>query len=477
MKFERDPRDRRYPERLTGSFLASLLLHALLAALLFSVLASSSQEGATESVAGRRSRDDPAHVADRRRKSTGSRARGRAAFRTCRSIAPLHHAPLAQPQAQRLPVNRHELAKSAPTAPPNPRPIPQQTPQPNPQPTQNVFETHPRNEIPAAPVSVPTVGTGRGGVEAAADRRSVARFRRAHPSRVRRRSRPHRSCGQRARARRRRRHCRKPRRPPPPLREPPLRRARARLPRRAPRSRPRTAPACRTRARRAPRRPSREPPGRHRNPGPAAALHRVRDRVRPQRACRAPARPIAIRSDAGSGSRRHAAPRRRSSAPNINAKLRALLPNNPVNPTSKSYTPTLLAARTARADAASRRARENEIHLRRARHRRRGSRQDVGHRRAQGRTDDDLHGMARSLSTGRTRRIRRRGRPRVNRAEQRARRSRKRHANRDRREQAQPRRRSAPFDAGIAPIVDGMVSQPCDGRRLVPYAPSPVSSP
>jgi hypothetical protein len=34
-----------------------------------------------------------------------------------------------------------------------------------------------------------------------------------------------------------------------------------------------------------------------------------------------------------------------------------------------------------------------------------------------------------------------------------------------------------PFDAGIAPIVDGMVSQPCDGRRLVPFAPSPVSSP
>jgi hypothetical protein len=35
----------------------------------------------------------------------------------------------------------------------------------------------------------------------------------------------------------------------------------------------------------------------------------------------------------------------------------------------------------------------------------------------------------------------------------------------------------SPFDAGIAPIVDGMVSQPCDGRLLVPFAPSPVSSP
>ncbi|MGP8099456.1 MAG: hypothetical protein ACLQHL_01645 [Candidatus Cybelea sp.] len=35
----------------------------------------------------------------------------------------------------------------------------------------------------------------------------------------------------------------------------------------------------------------------------------------------------------------------------------------------------------------------------------------------------------------------------------------------------------SPFDAGIAPIVDGMVSQPCDGRLLVPFAQSPASSP
>ncbi len=35
----------------------------------------------------------------------------------------------------------------------------------------------------------------------------------------------------------------------------------------------------------------------------------------------------------------------------------------------------------------------------------------------------------------------------------------------------------SPFAAGLAPIVDGIVSQPCDGRLLVPFAPSPVSSP
>ena len=35
----------------------------------------------------------------------------------------------------------------------------------------------------------------------------------------------------------------------------------------------------------------------------------------------------------------------------------------------------------------------------------------------------------------------------------------------------------SPFDAGIAPIVDGIVSQPCDGRRLVPFDPSSGASP
>jgi hypothetical protein len=34
-----------------------------------------------------------------------------------------------------------------------------------------------------------------------------------------------------------------------------------------------------------------------------------------------------------------------------------------------------------------------------------------------------------------------------------------------------------PFDAGIAPIVEGMVSQPCDGRLLQPYTAPPASSP
>ncbi|MGC1380105.1 MAG: hypothetical protein WA814_03665, partial [Candidatus Baltobacteraceae bacterium] len=153
MKFERDPRDRHYPERLGGSFLASLAIHALLAALLFTVLVTASEQGANENVQGGEiitvERRSPIEVANQ-----PAAVHAEAPVPHVPRIAPIHRAPLPQPQAQRLPVNRHELARVSPSAPPNPRPIPQQTPQPNPQPTQNVFETQPRNELPAAPVSV-----------------------------------------------------------------------------------------------------------------------------------------------------------------------------------------------------------------------------------------------------------------------------------------------------------------------------------
>ncbi|MGC2634681.1 MAG: hypothetical protein WA215_10765, partial [Candidatus Cybelea sp.] len=145
MKFQRDPKDRRYPERLAGSFLASLLLHVLLAALLFTVLVSSSEQGASENVEGGEvitvSRTSPVVLPNQ-----PVTARAVAPVPHVPQIAPLRHAPLTAPLAQRLPVNRHELAKSAPTAPPNPRPIPQTTPQPNPQPTQNIAETRPSYE-------------------------------------------------------------------------------------------------------------------------------------------------------------------------------------------------------------------------------------------------------------------------------------------------------------------------------------------
>jgi hypothetical protein len=121
VKFQRDPVDRRYPERLAGSFLASLLLHVLLAALLFTVLVSSSEQGANENVQGGEvitlSRTSPVVVPNQ-----PAATRAIAPMPHVPEIAPLHHAPLTAPLAQRLPVNRHELAKSAPTAPPNPRP-------------------------------------------------------------------------------------------------------------------------------------------------------------------------------------------------------------------------------------------------------------------------------------------------------------------------------------------------------------------
>ncbi|MFY9719608.1 MAG: hypothetical protein WAK16_08175, partial [Candidatus Cybelea sp.] len=157
MILQRDPRDRRYQERLAGSFVASLLIHTVLAALLFTVLVSSSEQGANENVQGGEvitlSRTSPAVVANQ-----PAATRAVLPVPRVREIAPLQHAPLTAPLSQRLPTNRHELAKSAPSAPPNPRPIPQSTPQPNPQPTQNVFETQPSAQMPAAPVSVPTVG-------------------------------------------------------------------------------------------------------------------------------------------------------------------------------------------------------------------------------------------------------------------------------------------------------------------------------
>ena len=155
VSFRRDPLDRRYPERLTGSTVFSLVLHALLAMLLFSVLVSTSREGATENVSGGEvvtlERRTPVQI------SQPVAVAAAVPVPRVQRIAPVQHAPLSQPVRQSLPQNRHELAKLNPLAPPNPPPLPQQTIQPAPQPTQDVFETSPSTQLPAAPVSVPTV--------------------------------------------------------------------------------------------------------------------------------------------------------------------------------------------------------------------------------------------------------------------------------------------------------------------------------
>ncbi len=168
---ERDPKDRRYRERLAGSYLASLIFHALLAALLFSVVSNSSQEGANENVSGAE-----LVTLEQRAPAVAQvpvQAPQAAPVPNAPRIAPVQRAPLARPAHQLRPPARPELSKFAPTAPPNPTPLPQASPEPNVQPTQAVYETKPQNELPAVPTPVPAAGLGGDG-EGAADGRAHA---------------------------------------------------------------------------------------------------------------------------------------------------------------------------------------------------------------------------------------------------------------------------------------------------------------
>lgn len=156
MRLKRDPQDRRYRERLAGSYLASLLFHVLLAAALFAVIANSSEEGATESQIGGSivTLEQRAPVVAQAPVKTEQAAPVPHAPR----IAPVRHAQAARPAHAPQPPLHHELSKFSPTAPPNPTPLPQASPEPNVQPTQAVVEPQPiaRVEIPAVPTSVPT---------------------------------------------------------------------------------------------------------------------------------------------------------------------------------------------------------------------------------------------------------------------------------------------------------------------------------
>lgn len=151
---QRDPKDRRYRERLAGSYTASIFVHAMLAALLFSMLSTSSQEGATESLQGGEvvTLEHRAPVVPQTAPAQAAAPQPHAPI-----VAPVEHAPVTQPARQRPQQNLHELAKIVPSAPPNPRPIPQSSAQPNPQPTQEVYEPKPENQLPAVPTSVPSV--------------------------------------------------------------------------------------------------------------------------------------------------------------------------------------------------------------------------------------------------------------------------------------------------------------------------------
>ncbi|HLX26067.1 MAG TPA: hypothetical protein VKR05_03680 [Candidatus Cybelea sp.] len=478
MKFRRDPRDRRYPERLAGSFLISLVLHLLLALLLFSILSSSSQEGATESVAGGEvvtiTRTSPIVVANQ-----PAATHAVPPVPHVPVIAPVRHAPLAQPLTQRLPSNRHELAKVAPTAPPNPRPIPQQSPQPNPQPTQNIFETKPSPEIPAAPVNVATVAPLSVAVKAPPTA-PASPAPTAAPS-----ARP------------------SPKPPAPvaratavaatpapivpkasPTAAAPARASPAPSASAAPAVRASTAPAQHSGvpspsptttaaavARTAGKAPSPGPSG-GASPGPQAGAA--------AKTVRAPERPIAIRPTPAPAPRATSRPKPTGAPPNINAKLRSLLPNNPVNPTTKSYTPNLsLRGRLEPTPPPDVLAKTKYIYDVRGTGNEARVKMWVVAARKDGPTTictgwlvrypQALRGGYAGAATNGS------SVPPVNQNS-----TWSGPANGTQISIGGGGRSSqplGPFDAGIAPIVDGMVSQPCDGRRLVPYVPSPVSSP
>jgi hypothetical protein len=465
--FERDPRDRRYPERLAGSFLASLIIHALMAVLLFTVLVSSSQQGATENVQGGEvvtiQRSSPVVVANQ-----PAAIRATAAVPHVRTIAPLQHAPLAQPQAQRIPVNRHELAVPAPTAPPNPRPIPQQTPQPNPQPTQNIFETQPRNELPAAPVTIPTVAPVAVNVKpppTLAPSPVPTSAPSARPSlRPAPVVRPSAAAATPA--------------PAVPKASPTaaaVARASA-APSAAPAARVSAPPATR------PGVPSPSPtstaavartPGLAPSPGPSGGASPGPNPGAGAKVRAAPPRPIAIPPTPPPGPRITPAPKART-APNINAKLRSLLPHNPVNPTTKQYTlnyslrgrleptpPPDVLARTKYIYEVRNTGNEARIKMWVTEARKSGittictgwlvrypqAVRGGYDQTAAANVPNDVHagpanGTQITIGGGGS------GHTPV-----------------------------SPFAAGLAPIVDGIVSQACDGRLLVPFAPSPVSSP
>ena len=149
----RDPLDRHRPERTAVSFLASVLVHALIALFLFSV-ATSSSEQAPESFPG-------GVVMTVTSQSVPSAA---PATPLPKVAAAVPHAPVV-PKARAVTQPRsapphprvlHELSKFAPTAPPNPTPAPESSLAPNPVPTQAVIAVSPAPLPIAVPTSVPT---------------------------------------------------------------------------------------------------------------------------------------------------------------------------------------------------------------------------------------------------------------------------------------------------------------------------------
>ena len=342
-----------------------------------------------------------ANVTGRRRQSTGSNACSVAPVPHVPVIAPLRHAPLVVPQAQRQQVNRHELAKTAPTraAQSAADPANDAATQPRAD-AEHRSKRSPSAKIPAAPVdgsdrrpvavSVKTA-SDRGSLACALDSAGRSRDAAAAAASARPAPSPRRAGGAKAR----------------PSRAPAYRRRRSQaragvwrrcqhepapvsgVPKPAPTS---TAPAhtagplrSRRRAVPPPRRDHAE------GTGPKSGTSRT---VRS---------PCARRPRRVRGQR----PLQRNSK-TLRISTRSCVrcfPNNPVNPTTAPYTPTTLCA-----DASSRRRRPTSSRARSTCTKRKG----IGSEErvqmwvdgdAQSRPDDDLHRLARTVSTARTRRI------------------------------------------------------------------------
>lgn len=445
---------------MSASAVGSLILHALMAAFLFAVVVAASQEGATENVRGAErvsiERVSPVRVARAPVAGEANRPLPHVPI-----LAPLRHTLPKREQAQRHRRDLHELARIVPHAPPNPLPIPQLTPQPVPQPTQFVYEPTPANELPAAPLSVPTA--------AVAVAVTIPQSPRPAPAATA--------------------HATAAPRPPAPTTAPsasPLPAAVSRATA-SPSARPAPAratavpsaspvPATRVTASPGPRPGVPHPSATHaalpaktageapspgpkggRAPGPIPGAHArsratvarpVEIRTTPQP--RSPAKPSAAGSD-------------------LNARLRAMLPHGPVHPSERSYTPHLslyghleptpppaVLAATRYIYESSGTGGEDRVKM-----------WVLAAHRA---------GMV-TICTGWLVRY-----PRPARGEG--------YAPVPRNDQIAPVNgtqigigggsagQSPPaFAAGIKPIVDGIITLPCDGRTLKPFAASPATSP
>ncbi len=152
LRLRRDPLDRHRPERTAGSFLASALVHALIAMFLFSVATSSSQQS-PESFEG-------GVIMTVSSQPVASSAPAPAVKVTQpvphATVVPTPRVVAARPRsAPPHPRVVHELSKFAPTAPPNPTPAPQSSSAPNPIPTQAVIAVSPAPLPEQVPTAVP----------------------------------------------------------------------------------------------------------------------------------------------------------------------------------------------------------------------------------------------------------------------------------------------------------------------------------